>query len=405
MDQVTAFWYKRRSDYWTMANRYWRLIGKNSGLMFTLYALFIVGSIYYKKWLDLLPANFPGALLISVFVGLFVFHTPLRTFIQAADLVFLLPMEARLKPYFQKSLRYNLWIQGSIVVVSAILVSPLFLATVYSSPAAFFGFMILALVLKQWNIHAHWLEQYVDKGRAGLKVFRASGTFLALYSSIAGNLFLTGVLLLIIAVGHYYIFFAPSRSRLLKWEGLVELDERQLRKLLRFANLFTDVPEMRGRVHSRKWLSKTVEWLPFHKKNLYIRYFGLTFIRANDYLGLWFRLSLIGLILIFGYHTGFAPYIIGAAVIYLTGLQIFPLWHHPAPQATFHLYPMQSRYKSDGFKKVIYAALFGQAVVISVLGSAAVGTVESLLIFVAATCLAVLLFMYLFVHKKIMKKG
>lgn len=403
MDKITAFWYKRRSDYWSMANRYWRLIGKNSGLMFTLYALFIVGSIYYKKWLEMLPADFPGALVITAFVGIFVFHTPLRTFIEAADLVFLLPLEARLKPYFRKSLKYNMWIQGSIVAAAAIIVSPLFLAAIYSSPAAFFGFLILALFLKQWNIYAHWLEQYFGDVKSGLKLFRAAGTFLTLYAVLSGILWLTAIFLVIIAAGHYVIFYAPSKNRLLKWEGLVELDERQLRKLLRFANLFTDVPEMRGRVHRRQWLSNSVGRLSFNKKNLYVRYFSLTFIRANDYLGLWFRLFAIGIILIFGYQSGYAPYFIGAAVVYLTGLQIFPLWHHPAPQATFHLYPLPAELKKAGFKKVISAALLGQALLISIAGAIAVGTVKSLVVFLIITILIAILFVFTFVNRRIEK--
>lgn len=404
MEKVTDIWYRRRAEYWTMSMRYWRLIGKNSGIMFVLYLLFIVGSIYYKKWLDHLPAQFPGGLIIALLVGILVIHTPLRTFTQDPDLVFLLPLEAKLKAYFSKSQQYNFLLQSVMVVALIIVLSPLYMTTVRSTGAPLFVFICLAVILKLLNVISHWHELYFNTGQFILKAFRLIASFLTLYVFLSGHILAGFGVLLLFMAGIHLIYYRPAKDHLLDWDRLVELDKKQLRKLFRFANLFTDVPALKDRVHQRQWLSKAVNVIPIRQENLYTRYFALTFIRASDYFGLWFRLSVVGIVLMIGYHTGYATYIIAAATVYLTGLQIMPLWQHSAPAATFHLYPVPYHLKKKGFLNVMSAVLLGQAGILSIIGALLIGSTVSLLIFLGITLGTTGLFVGTVVKKRLRQK-
>lgn len=115
-----SLWQERVQTYWREAGRYLKLIG-NSGFLFTVYFLFIVGSYYYQQILEQLPAEFPTVELFTVVFLLILTRSRVRTFVKQADVVFLLPFEAKMGDYFRSAIRYSFFMQVGIIFIVLLL--------------------------------------------------------------------------------------------------------------------------------------------------------------------------------------------------------------------------------------------------------------------------------------------
>lgn len=403
MDKITALWYRRRSDYWKMASRYWKLIGKNSGFMFVLYVIIIVGSIYYKKWLDTLPDTFPSALLISVVVSLFVIRTPIRTFVQKADLVFLLPVEPKLDHYFKKSRQYSFLLQCVSLLFIMIIFSPLYFRMINPNAWAFLTTLVLIFAVKWWNIDCRWQEQFLLRVNES-KLIRGVLSFLFVYGVVNGDYFIYVLLLIVIMfIFSFYYSHRQAMDRLLKWDRLLEMENKQLMLFLKFANLITDVPLIKGRVKPRSWLNGLTNMFRYEQGSVFKNYFIKTFIRADEYFGIYLRLTVVGAIIGLIFNNGYSIYFVLAAVIYITGLQLLPLWYHSVPQALADLYPIADKMKKKSFVAILFPLLFMQGVILSIVFSLSVGTIQSFILLFIIGCLISIVFTFGYVQRKIKK--
>ncbi|TGA99182.1 ABC transporter permease [Sporolactobacillus shoreae] len=401
MDQLNQLWGRRCSRHFQMELRYWNLIGKNSGLMFFLYAMVIIGGFYYKKWLDGLPQDFPAALLLSVILALFVMRSPIRTFMQQADLVFLLPAEAELEPYFRKSRFYSFSIQIAAVIVVMIVCGPLYFHMKGSSGLSYFILTATAVALKGWNIDCHWKEMLIDYSQP-LKILRFTLTFLLLYS-VANQypFYSTAACAAVILIASVFLFHRQSRSGLLSWKRIVEMEERQAMQFLRFANLFTDVPRLKHHIHARKMISRLFPIRSLSSKNVYRQLYIKTFIRSDDYFSSYIRLTLIGMLVCYFMNIGFYTVFVVASLIYLTGLQLLPLWTHPFPQALAGMYPIPERLRKQSFIQLVFILLTAETVVVSLSGAVRSAGVEGIFLFLLAGGAVSVLFPFFYVAHRI----
>ena len=82
--------------------------------------MFIIGAgaYYYQQWLQTLTTSFPTALVMAVLIGLVLTAGSIQTLLKA-DLVYLLPVEEKLKPYFTKAFLFTFMIQLYIIAIVA----------------------------------------------------------------------------------------------------------------------------------------------------------------------------------------------------------------------------------------------------------------------------------------------
>ena len=55
-------------------------------------------------------------------------------------------------------------------------------------------------------------------------------------------------------VGLICLLSKSNRNKGIKWEFLIEQDERRMTAFYRLANMFTDVPKLKNKVKRREWL-------------------------------------------------------------------------------------------------------------------------------------------------------
>lgn len=404
MAELIKLWRRRRADNFRMQLRYWNLIGKNSGLMFVLYAIVIIGGFYYKRWLDGLPKDFPAALMVTAILSVPAVRSPIRTFMRPADRVFLLPVEAELGGYFRMSKLYSFIIQSAFLIFFLLICAPLY-AKSSAGTASYWIVAAAVFAVKGWNIDCRWQEQSID-GIVPLKMLRFGLSFLFLYGLIGDlNGVVAAVCAIIMLLSGIFLFHRQAGRSLLKWDRVIEMENRQEMQFLRFANLFTDVPRLRHRVKARRLISAFFPVRAFGEENVYRQLFIKTFLRADDYFGIYMRLTAAGALICFFINNGYYTALVAAAVVYLTGLQLLPLWYHPFPQALAGMYPIAGRFRRKSFLRLILALLTAQSLIMSLAGALGVRSAASFLLFLAAGIGAGSLFTLVYTKQRLEKES
>jgi ABC-2 type transport system permease protein len=325
MEKIKQLWMVRRGEFWQEASRYLKLLA-NSGFMFSLYILILGGGVYYQRWIKGLSSEFPTEWILTVVFGILVFRTPIRTFLKSADLVFLLPVEKQLAGYFRHALIYNGLLQCISIVFVWAIAMPLYRHTISYDITGYLIILVLLFAAKAWNIYVVWQEQYVLENMPydlirGLLTIVFIGIVLFKKPWWAVVVVILAVVLVTLSVIH------PLSKHLLKWEKLLSGEERQLERFYRFANLIADVPKMRNRMKPRRWLTGLTELYGYGQAAVFKKFYLITFIRSGEYLGIWFRLLLIGVLLMILLPKGVTSAIVAWVFTYLTASQLTALYN------------------------------------------------------------------------------
>ncbi|MFC4619093.1 ABC transporter permease [Camelliibacillus cellulosilyticus] len=370
MEQIADLWEQRRGQFWTEASRYLRLLA-NSGFMFTIYFIILISGVYYQRWLAGLSADFPTEWMLTVVFALLCFRAPIRTFVLSADLVFLLPVEEAMKSYFRKARAYNFFLQSVPIVFVWAIAMPLFLKTVDTRLLAYFLMLVLLLGLKAWNIDGAWREHFVLNS-FGYKVLRAivSVVFIGLLL-FKVPWWLIVIIIAVMAICSALVFWPLSGEHLLKWEKVLESEDRLAGRFYRFANLITDVPKMQNRVKQRRWLTPLTNVFPYEQRAVFQRFYAKTFIRTGDYFGIWVRLTVIGALLAILLPKGIPTIVVLLIFVYLTAVQLLGLWRDGYLEGPATLFPVNAAILQRGFLSVLAIVLLVQSLLIALIALAA----------------------------------
>ncbi|PYZ94117.1 ABC transporter permease [Salipaludibacillus keqinensis] len=386
MTNVTELWQKRRADYWTMAVKYLRLIG-NSGFLFTIYLLFVFGSYYYGQFLQWLPETFPAVVFFTVVFTWFITRGRVRTFMKQGDLIFLTPLEGKMSSYIRSSIIYS-WIMETFWLLLSILVlAPLFFDRIDGAGSTLISVFLLLSGLKLWNLLSGFEEQRIlDKNhylvhtllRTGLNGVAIYGLFTQQPLWVIG---LISVALTVFYVGYYRRL---ARSYSLKWERLVDIENQTVMTFYRIANSFTDVPSLKSKVKFRRWLNPLYGLVKFERKKVYHYLFARSFMRANDYFGIFIRLTFLGALFISIVNIEWGRWFVTVLFAYMTAIQIETLKNHYDTSQMIELYPVGLDSKRAGHQ--FWMAVLGtiQAFIFSITAFISYGISGALVVFILA---------------------
>lgn len=368
MNTIHELWSTRVKAYWNMAIRYLRLIG-NSGFLFTIYIAIIAGSYYYSELLKWLPETFPTILFLALITALLLTKSPLRTFLKEGDLVFLSPLEGKLAPYFRSSLYYSFIIQSFVIILVIVLLTPLYRNFIVEDPRSLLLIIAVLLVSKVWNLAAQW-----EEGRLLFTAQRTSHKAGRFFINICLTYFLFAqaapsfILAVLIIKGLLFRFYYQhlKRQHSLKWEYLIEMEERMLMSFYRIANAFTDVPKLSTKVTARRLFSSIPNTLPFKQTTTFHYLYLKSFTRANDYFGVYTRLLIIGILLLFYIQVDYGTVFISVLIIYMSALQLSTLWNHHTLKVWVDLYPIDDQVRKKSFSNVVLALIMIKAVIFAI---------------------------------------
>jgi ABC-2 type transport system permease protein len=364
--KLNQLYNERRTAWRSITVRYTKLLA-NSGFMFSLYMALIIGGVYYQKALKTLPTHFPSALVLTILFLFVIYPTTIRTYIQKADLIFLLPAESELESYFEKAFRDSWSRQGLWIIFAGAVGMPLYLKTVDPIPTHYGVLILLFIVLKGWNLYGVWAESRLHTP-VGYRFLRFVVTAAWVYFLIArGSWVFLCLLVLLLAVVSLWVYRPILRSTPLNWIILAEEEARLAMRFLRMANWVTDVPGLEQPIKPRRYLNFMFRFWPKKRANLYSLLYFKTFLRAGDYFGLYIRLTIIGAIfLVLVPSSPVLAFVIFGVCLFLTAFQLLSLGRHDFPQGIEGLYPLDRKVKRHGFLNVIRFLLVFQALIFSI---------------------------------------
>jgi ABC-2 type transport system permease protein len=357
-------WKDRASSRVKDLGRYMRYIF-NGHLVIVLLFLIGTAAFYYQEWIKTLPQGFPSETIIAIFIGIFLTYSPVYNFLLDADKVFIIPLEDRLKGYFLRSGIASFVFQGYLLLMVSAVLMPMYAHTSTSGFRLFIPFLIVLLALKGWNIMTSWRLQYfvqnsVHRWDFVVRYF-INAVFTFLLFKQADIWFI--LILVVVMAFYFYFFYGRTKKMGLKWDLLIDQEEKRMASFYRLANLFTDVPKLKDTVKRRKWLDVFLARISFTQEQTYLYLYSRSFLRSSDYLGLFIRLTVIGTIAIYFISFGLGQILLSVLFLYLTGFQLLPLWNHHQNKLWVDLYPVAEKYKTGAFHFLLMIILSLQAVI------------------------------------------
>lgn len=395
-----ALFKERAAAYYSEVRKYTRYM-LNDHLLFVL--VFALGAIlyYYSGWVAGIDQTFPAPFIMAAVISAVLLWSPVYTYIKRPDTVYLLPLEEEMKPYFHKSVWTSFAAQSYILVALLAFAMPMYAASQQTGFRSFFVFLSAVLAAKIWNLFCRLEALNLPSNNSRILDLgvRLLLNFAFLFAVFLTHYVIAGLAAVFMAFWMFYMRRIGNRP--LKWDLLAELEEKRLAGFYRIANLFTDVPHLRGTAKRRSWLDGL---LPGPKSSIHLYLLFRTFVRMNEYFGLYIRLTAIGAFIVL--FSGFMPVqlIIAILFLYLTGFQLLAIAARHDHIIWPKLYPAGDEEKQTAVQQLlnrimlIQAFLFGVAAAVheTIIGAA----------FVLASCIVfTIVFVNMYVPARLKKMG
>ncbi|ANN31295.1 MULTISPECIES: ABC transporter permease EcsB [Bacillus] len=362
----TALWKERFRHFLKEVRTYSKYVF-NDHLKFIFVFIIGAGAYYYQQWLQTLTPSFPAALVMAVLIGLVLTAGSIQTLLKEADLVYLLPVEEKLKPYFTKAFLFTFMIQLYIIAIVAAALAPLYFQQMKQTGAGYIWIVLAFVIVKAWNLFVAWEKSFLtDQNiqRADWFIrFILNGLFVYFLVERTSVLFIGGIVLLMVL--YLAIMHQMVKGKPLNWEYLISEEGKKMMLLYRIANMFVDVPALKERVARRKWLDFILSMIG--EKRTYLYLYTRTFLRSGNYFGLYVRLLALGGVILYFIPFLYGRFIVSFIFLYLIGYQLLTLWKHHRMKIWLDLYPVGGEEKKKDFLTLLNAILIIGSVIFTVI--------------------------------------
>ena len=362
----TALWKERFRHFLKEVRTYSKYVF-NDHLKFIFVFIIGAGAYYYQQWLQTLTSSFPTALVMAVLIGLVLTAGSIQTLLKEADLVYLLPVEEKLKPYFTKAFLFTFMIQLYIIAIVAAVLAPLYFQQMKQTGAGYIWIVLAFVIVKAWNLFVAWEKSFLtDQNiqRADWFIrFILNGLFVYFLVERTSVLVIGGIVLLMVL--YLAIMHQMVKGKPLNWEYLISEEGKKMMLLYRIANMFVDVPALKERVSRRKWLDFILSIIG--EKRTYLYLYTRTFLRSGNYFGLYVRLLALGGVILYFIPFLYGRFIVSFIFLYLIGYQLLTLWKHHRMKIWLDLYPVKVDEKKKDFLTLLNAILIIGSVIFTVI--------------------------------------
>lgn len=321
---------------------------------FVLALMFLLGALafQYASWIQTLtPGSVPQrwVILWVLIISLLLLVGQLATFVDHADIVFLLPAEKHFEKYMRSAFRYSLrW--PSAFLAGVLAVSWPFLSRVGEFSGLTFIGMLIALLSFKWAMlltQTKTFEQSGDAWRYSRFALMVAHV-LILWGTLNYQIWLYPICGVLIFGLTFLLVRRVKGSRTWQWERLIDQENRRQQQVDAVLSLFVDVPHRMMAVKRRKW----VDHLLVNQQASRTPYpflYSRTFWRQNFWLGLWVRLTLFTAVVTFFLPAHWLSLVIIALLILMNGMQLLPLMNSYDREPLLRIYPNTTSHKAkDG---------------------------------------------------------
>ncbi|MDA7025995.1 ABC transporter permease [Bacillus sp. CLL-7-23] len=366
MNSIQGIWKARVEEHIKETRAYLKYM-LNDHLVIVM-IFFIAGAAsWYSKWLKTIPDGFPAYWVMAVLFSFILTSSYVRTLIKEADLVFLLPLEANMKPYFNQAFRFSFIIQLFPLLAIMLILAPLYFAVSGMTLSTYLFILLQMLVLKVWNMSMQWRMTFFGEKNIRMtdQIVRFFLNICAVYFALkASYMFAIAIYMIMVVLLVYFTSLARKKS--FKWEQHIDDEIKRKQRFYRLANLFTDVPHLRKRAKRRAYLDWLLNFIPYDQRQTFTFMYSRAFIRSNDYLGIVLRLTVIFAIII-GYFSSYQWVSAGLIIftVFITGIQLTPLFNHFSHLSLQELYPVNQKEREKSFFGLLHVVLSVQAFILA----------------------------------------
>ncbi|MBU5440873.1 ABC transporter permease [Paenibacillus sp. MSJ-34] len=352
--RLDQLWQRRRQQYWKELFPYFRYVIQGGSA--TLLAFVIIAfSAYYVWFLQNIPESFPIRYIALLVLAPFVTFSSFRTFLQPADIIFLLPMEPRMKEYFRGSWKYSMVQQSIWLFIAFGILWPLYVRA-DADPKPFVLLLAVWLILKAINSHGSWRERNMNRplARESFRMVRWAFSVGMIAVWLWQPVWKAAVFSAIAAITYIMALRLPLRYPV-AWERLIRLEQEQQGRILMFMNLFVDMPATPQRVYKRSWMNWAAGRIPFRRESAYFYLFTKSFLRGEVF-GMAIRLTVLGLFVLFWVRDsawavalyGFFALVIGMQLTAVRQLHSYSFWRS--------IYPLPDLWRKRAIVQLVFRA-------------------------------------------------
>lgn len=368
MRNLEDVWRKRSAHYTAELQKYMRFVFTGHMALVIVFLLG-AGGYQYSHWLDANHGNdlVPVALITAIIVGLFLTLSRPVTLLKKPDEVYLLPLETKLGTYFKRALSFTYVTQVFIAVVIYIVLWPMMRQVGELSVPHIAGGIVAVFVLKYMNVHAEFTYRWLRNGDRKWVLLDYAIRFMlngAIIWSVVANMpfIATGVLLVFLV--HTVWVQKTIQGHPFPYEHFVSLEENRMMGIYRFANYFTDVPQVHGSIKRRAYFDFLYKLVPKKHANTFEYYLFRSVIRTDDHFYLWLRLVVINALVVGFVDIAVAAAVMCAALAFAVAIQLKQAIGSTHEFTMSMLYPLPANARQKAAVKIVRYFLIVQAVIV-----------------------------------------
>lgn len=367
MKNLHDIWSTRLHKHTVEVQNYMKFIFTGHIAVVLLFALGAAG-FAYSEWIQAVPPEFPGAFLLAIVFGILLALSPPSTLLKEADMVYFLPLESKLDEFLKPSLKWSFLSQLYLPVIVFVVALPMVNALYGLSSSFLIGFPILLLLIKWWNVQTEfsyrkqgagenvWVDRFVR--------FMLVGLFVYFYIE---NVLVVAVCVLFVIILYGKWIARKAVGKPFAYEHFIGLEENRMLRFYQFANYFTDVPHLKGKIKARSWLNWIYGFIKPGPKNAHLYLVWRTFIRSDELFYLWIRLTVIILV-----GAWFIPFQIGIALFagalaFASAIQIWQGLTHTQHFRMDHLFPLTKFSRQSAVWKLVIELQSLQSVTVAII--------------------------------------
>lgn len=344
-----------------------------------MFLIIVAGAVIinYSSWLTR-ASNFElhtVFIVVSILFSYLLVTSKVKTYIEEADSVFLLPLEQYYSKIASKTVLITYIQQLILLVIFYFITKPI---TDKIGSFNKLGLVILIILIAFNNLFklaevVYFQEKVLTKGLLFITIFsQVVGIFLKLNYSLYLGIMLF-ILLIFIAVQEYNKLKKEAGKEaefyyLLKWNEAAEYDKHRKERYLKFVNMFVDVPLKGIRVSRRKYFDILLPRLKrnsFNQENSFSYYYYRVFLRQENTIYLVLRLMLIAGIIISNFNNTYVSVATIISYNYLAIIQLVPLYKQITNNMWHNILPVSEKVKVTSFKKLLTIVMLVSSVILT----------------------------------------
>ena len=322
MNSMRDVWSKRFLHYMEELQKYMRFVFTGH---IAIVLVFVIGALgyQYSEWLKTAPADFPAKWLVAVVVGIVLaFSTP-TTLLKQPDSVYLLPLESSMKLYFKKALNWTFISQVLVPTMLYVVSIPMLNTVTDLEPSQVWFGLFVVVVLKYFNVQIEFNYRFGNRGHMIWvdRIARIALSILTIQTVLYEGMAMSA-LYVVIFIAYNLMLLKRTAGMPIPYEHFIDLEQSRMLRFYRFANYFTDVPHLRGKVRRRGWLNPVYSLVKFGREGTQHYLVWRTFIRTDDHFYLWVRLTAISIFVTLFAGIPVVIWVIAAAMSFASALQL-----------------------------------------------------------------------------------